>query len=174
MGERSGCVTDRILTTREVAALTGCVLSREGTRRELARTRSRLPSAHPRARHVLSAAACPLPGCKYRYPVRPRMSHLVLAALDEPNALAPLLQEHTAELRRDRSPDRQERGGCVPGRGSTAPRRRPRARRRFGAPSRRLVDSAASSRTSCSRTRMPASIIEAIIRSPRGERMEGL
>jgi hypothetical protein len=33
----------------------------EGTRRELARIRSRLPSARLRARHVLSAAACPLP-----------------------------------------------------------------------------------------------------------------
>lgn len=92
---------------REPHALAPLVLAkerafelREGTRRELARTRSRLPSAHPRARHVLSAAACPLPGCKYTYPGRPRINHFVGAALDEPHALAPfvLTQQDAAEL----------------------------------------------------------------------------
>ena len=68
------------------------VLWREGTRRELARKRSRLPSAHLRARHVLSAAACPLPRCKYKYPARPQIiSHFVGAAVDKSLPHAPLV-----------------------------------------------------------------------------------
>ena len=49
-------------------------LAREGTRRELARNGSRLPSARLHARHVLSAAACPLPACDCRYPDRCQIS----------------------------------------------------------------------------------------------------
>lgn len=48
-----------------------------------------MPSA-PRARHVLSAVACPLPGCKYRYPGRRQISRFSGAALDEPLAHPPL------------------------------------------------------------------------------------
>jgi hypothetical protein len=84
-----------------------------------------LPSAHLRARHVLSAAACPLPGCNYSYTARRQINHFVGAAPDEPLAYAPLVLSDECAVRRAR--DRllaEESVSKLP----SLPRREPRLR----------------------------------------------
>jgi hypothetical protein len=70
----------------------------EGTRRELARIRSRLPSARLRARHVLSAAACPLPSFQEHVPTQASGQSSRWPTAHERYARSAVANEHTTEL----------------------------------------------------------------------------